>query len=248
MINMKENSQNEGLSGLFLETEYVKYYEGDRLCPYHVDAVHASGKGQDLYTGKITEAIMERCKCSGIIATKSRRIADLNRPATFAGTADRIINQAHQQKAIDEYRAMIGLILTNIGSLDKDGHLIRPHLHLALHGMTDTRYGANSIEIGTRHGSSCAPEVRDFVMRSMDEKAKELSLPLQIFVDHELIGDESKTFHRWGDTASNYSGYGPNYHAVQVEISRTLRQHHQEELTEILSTVLEAFAVKFAGA
>ena len=193
----------------------------------HIDAVHACPPHGDEFTGDIVEGVVNKINCSGIIAIVSRTIADLNKP-----------RNSNNKEAIDEYRQTIREILQHINILDKNGRLIRPYLHLAIHGMRDRD---KEIEIGTLQGKTCSPEVKNWFVNEIKKRFNKVQ------IDGRFPGDPSKSVHRCGDQTSDlsYSGYGNNFNTFQIEISRTLRENHQKELINIFSDIIIHFNEKF---
>lgn len=135
----------------FIKKKYIKFYLGNKYIYSHVDAVHACPPLSDKFTGEIVEGIVNRINCSSIIATVSRRNANLNRP-----------RNNESREAIDECRLTIRQILKHLDILEKDGNLKRPYLHLAIHGMKND--WNKEIEVGTRFDKSCSvPQSFDFI-------------------------------------------------------------------------------------
>ena len=215
----------------FEEKEFVKFYLGDKNIRSHIDALHAAAPHADMYTGKIVEGIIKKINCHGIIGTVSRDNADLNR-----------YPDQKNSKAIKEYRQTIGNILEHMGILNEEKErVMKPYLHLAIHGIKNKVHGPEVIEIGTRSGKTCSPEVKKWLRGELDGGAWE------ILVDKEKIGDPSKIVHRFGDKISDlyYTGYGENFNTFQIEISRTLREKHQIELINIFSGIISSFNEEF---
>ncbi len=212
----------------FVEWKYVKFRLGDRRKRAHIDAVHAASPKSDIYTGGIADDTATKANCSVIIAIVSRRVADLNRPPDKSNW-----------EAIKEYRQAIGVILEHIRILDDSEKLTRPYLHLAVHGMAD-RWDSD-VGIGTRHGETCSSRVRNWLIDRIRSDVKRSQ------VDGIFPGDPSKSFHRHGDEASglDYPGYGSNFNTFQIEISRTLRENHREELTDMFADMIVDFNDKF---
>ncbi len=214
----------------FVERKFIKFHLGDKGIRTHIDALHAAPPCSDKYTGEIVEGVIKEINCHGIIATVSRTIADLNR----------LPNQKNEE-AIKEYRQTIKDILEHIGILNENEKLIKPYLHLAIHGIRNTVHGPLSIEIGTRSGKTCSSEVKDWFI----EKLKGCNLKIQI--DKNKIGDSSKIVHRWGDKISGlyYFGYGSDFNTFQIEISRTLREKHKNDLIYLFSDIIISFNEAF---
>ena len=212
----------------FTEKKFIKFHLGSKKIHSHIDAVHAHPPNADELTGDIVERVVNRINCSGIIAIVSRMTSDLNRP-----------RNSNNKKAIDEYRQTIREILEHIDNLDESGKLSRPYLHLAIHGMRDK--WNEDIEIGTLHGKTCLPEVKDWFVNEIKKHIKNLQ------IDRRFSGDPSKSVHRCGGQTSdlNYLRYGTNFNTFQMEISRTLREKHQKELISIFSDIIIRFNEKF---
>jgi len=109
-------------------------------------------------------------------------------------------------------------------NLDGNGKLSKPYLHLALHGMRD-KWNLD-IEIGTLHGKTCSPEVKEWFVGEIKKHFR------RVQIDGRFCGDPSKSVHRCGDKISDteYLGYGKNFNTIQIEISRTLRENCQKKL------------------
>ena len=212
----------------FTEKKFIKFHVGSEEIHTLIDAVHAYSPNADKLTGDIVEGVVNRVNCSGIIAIVSRVIADINRT-----------RNGNNKEAIDEYRQTIREILDHIDNLDENGKLSRPYLHLAIHGMKNKWY--EDIEIGTLHGKTCSPKVKDWFVNEVEKHIKNLQ------IDIKFSGDPSKSVHRCGDQTSdlNYFGYGNNFNTFQIEINRTLREKHQKELINIFSDIIIRFNEKF---
>lgn len=212
----------------FITKKFVKFYLGSKNIYAHVDAVHAYPPQSDKYTREIVEGIVNETNCSAIIATVSRKKADINRP-----------RNEKNSEAIDEYRDAIRQILEHLNILDENDKLSRSYLHLAIHGMKD-KYNKD-IEIGTRNGITCSENVKDWVLEELKKSVTSVG------IDKIFRGDVSKSVHRLGDLISNqnYSGYGDNFNTIQLEFSLNLRQNHRREAIKILSNLILKFYEKF---
>jgi len=218
----------------FTEKKFIKVYLGNKEIHSHIDAVHACPPNADVFTGDIVEGVVNKIKCSGIIAIIYRKKADLNRPRNI-----------NNKEAIDEYRQTIRKNLKHIEILDENGKLLKPYLHLAIHGMKNRQNV--DIEIGTRYGKTCSPEVRKWFVNEIVNKIEKYIEKKKVQVDGRFPGDPSKSVHRCGDQTSdlNYLGYGTNFNTFQIEISRTLREKHQTELIKIFSDIIMKFNEEF---
>ena len=207
----------------FTKKKFNKFYLGSKEIRAHIDAVHAHPPKVDKFTGEIVEGVVDKINCSGIIAIVSRTTVDLNR-----------LRNNENKEAIDEYRQTIREILKQTNILDENGRLLRPYLHLAIHGMKGRD---NEIEIGTRHGETCSPEVKNWFVNEIEKHVKKVQ------TDGRFPGDLSKSVHRCGDQTSDlsYSGYGNNFNTFQIEISRVLRENYQKELINIFSDIIIQF-------
>jgi hypothetical protein len=201
-----------------------------------VDAVHATPPAADLFTDQIVALIMAHTGCAGVISTTSRLTADINRNPS---------GENHQ--AIQDYRCSVRDILDHLGIISNDGNnLSTPYLHLAIHGMRDVHHGPYCIEIGTRRGQSCSPEVKAWFTNAIVARAREVLPELKVVVDEKFEGDQSIVCHRLGD-GKNYRGYGQNFNTFQLEISRTLRENYLPQIVELLSLVIFNFQAAFVG-
>lgn len=214
----------------FKQERYVKLYLGNKEIRSHLDAIHAVSPDADLFTDIIVEGVIKKINCHGIISTVSRTEADLNRYPC-----------PQNKEAINEYRSAIKDILKYLNILDKSDNLIKPYLHLAIHGMKDSVHTPLAIEFGTRYGETCSPEIKEWFIEKINRNG------FEIYIDKKKIGDPSKKVHRLGDKVSslNCSGYGKNFNTIQIEISRNNRKNHQEELINIFSDIIIRFNNEF---
>ncbi len=212
---------------------YIKYAFGSRYC--HVDAVHAASPRADRFTDEIVAGIMAKTGCAGIIGTVSRTIADLNRPPS-----------QDNDEAVWEYRDVINQFLYNMGLLAPDSrNLARPYLHVGIHGMKDQPHGPMSIEVGTIHGRTCSVRVKKWFGEALKARVREFLPGAKVVFDKHWVGNQSLASHRWGE-GRRYSGYGKNYNAFQVEIARTLREHHRQEIIDVFADVITDFSSRFS--
>ncbi len=211
----------------FERGKVIKYYFGSKSIRSHIDAVHAV---TEFFTGEIVEGVIKKINCHGIVGTVSRTVVDLNR-----------FPNNQNKEAIEEYRLIIKHILKHLDVLDKDDKLVKPYLHLAIHGIKDSVHGPNVIEIGTRDGETCSSEVKEWFIKELNVNGFEIQ------IDTKKIGDPSKIVHRWGDNVSDlyYSGYGENFNTLQIEISRTLREKYRNEFIGIFSEIIRNFNETF---
>ena len=212
----------------FIKKKYIKLYLGSKDIRSHIDAIHAAPRCSDKFTGDIVEGVVNKIDCSGIIAIVSRTRIDLNRP-----------RNSNNKEGIDEYRQTIREILRHIGNLDGNRKSSKPYLHLALHGMKD-KWNMD-IEIGTLHGKTCSPEVKEWFV---SEVKKHFG---RVQVDGRFPGDFSKPVHRCGDQTSdpNYLGYGNNFNTFQIEINRILREEKQKYLIDTFSDIILKYNNEF---
>lgn len=208
---------------------FLKFYLGDPGIRTHLDALHACPPDADEHTGEIVEGVINKINCSGIIAIVSRRRIDLNRP-----------RNENNRDAVDEYRRTVREILQNTHPLEENGKLLKPYLHLDIHGMWDTEQN-DEIEIGTLHGKACSAEVKQWLVAEMQKHFK------QIQIDGRFSGDPSKAVLRCGDFTggANYPGFGENFNTFQIEINRSLRKKHRNKLIKIFSDLIIQFNGKF---
>eukprot|EP01029_Cantina_marsupialis_P030234 TRINITY_DN8077_c0_g1_i1.p1 TRINITY_DN8077_c0_g1~~TRINITY_DN8077_c0_g1_i1.p1 ORF type:complete len:215 (+),score=24.45 TRINITY_DN8077_c0_g1_i1:577-1221(+) len=202
--------------------QHIKYNIGRQDLNCHIDAVHAENPRADLFTGDITSEVIKNINISGIIATTSRTIMDINRP-----------RERKNAPAIDEYRNAIREIIESKNILDEQNKLIQNYLHIALHGIRDDRNV--DFEIGTRNGETCSDEILDWFLRRLETVSKKIS------VNKLFPGDRSKSFHRYGDPDTDYQGYGDKFQTIQVEISNNLRRNRQKELCDFFAQILIEF-------
>ncbi len=230
---------------------FLKYVYGHLCC--HADAVHAAkptpaeaggdlqrSKMWDIYTGDIVSGVAAS-GCTAIIAAQSRLSADLNRGPEHKAPC--------QEEALREYRAVIRRNLERVGAVGQHGQLARPYLHLGVHGISDQRWGEQAVEVGARQGcreKTSSEDVFRWFLQSLKSKLQQAVPGAKIISNKRFIGDPSLAYHRCGCPGyPNYPGYGSNYNAVQLEISYTLRYAYREELTAVLSELVQEFHDSF---
>ncbi|WP_371365556.1 hypothetical protein SRRS_02840 [Sporomusa rhizae] len=212
---------------------FIKYAFGTHYC--HVDAVHATSPKADRFTDEIVAGILEKTGCAGIIGTVSRTIADLNRPPG-----------KDNDEAVWEYRDVICQFLYSLGLLGLGSrNLAKPYLHIGIHGMRDLIHGPLSIEVGTIYGKTCSAKVRKWFGETLKAKVHEAIPEAKVVFDKHWVGNISLAAHRWGE-GRHYPGYGKNYNAFQVEIARTLREHHRQEMIGVLAEIVTEFNGMFS--
>ena len=205
----------------FKEGKYIAYYLGNPNINCHIDAVHSKRPQGEINTKKLVIEIIKNTNCSGIYALISRKHMDLNRP----------LNETNKT-AILEYRTAVFSILNHLKILDNNKELIRPYLHLALHGMRDN--AQKEIEVGTRNNQTCSDEILIWFRKKLEEISKELfNRDLKIVYNEKLKGNSSKGVHR--------DKYGSLFNTIQIEINRTLRTKYFNKIIEILSKIINNF-------
>jgi len=205
----------------FKKGKYIAYYLGNPNINCHIDAVHSKKPRVDINTKKLVIEIIKNTDCSGIYALISREDMDLNRP----------LNETNEP-AILEFREAISSILNHLKILDNSNKLIKPYLHLALHGMKDNAY--KEIEVGARNNQTCSDEIFIWFCKNLEESSKEVfNRDLKIVYNEKLIGNSSKGVHR--------EIYGYLFNTIQIEFNRTLRTKYFGEIVEVLTKVVNDF-------
>ena len=146
---------------IFRDGKYVAYYLGNPNIHCHVDAVHSKSPKKDINTKELVIAIIKNTNCSGIYALISREYMDLNRP----------LNESNKP-AIFEYRTAIFSILNHLKILENSKKLIKPYLHLALHGMKNN--ALKEIEVGTRNNETCSDGIFIWFRKNLKEISKDM--------------------------------------------------------------------------
>jgi len=208
----------------FVETYYVRYHIGKTHPRVLVDAVHAKFPDGEVNTGRLVDEVVDRADCSGIVARVSRKEADLNRPFTD-----------ENKSALRHYRGAVYNILHEGHLLDDSLRTIRPFLHIALHGMHDIRNGPD-IVLGTRKGRVCDPVICEWLSNLLEQDG------YKVAVDRIFPGSSGLEYFRSGVRSKVFTGYGQNYHVVQLELSRELRRNRNIDRTvEMISQIIESF-------
>ncbi len=198
----------------------MAYYLGNPNIHCHVDAVHSKSPNGEINTKKLVIEIIKNTDCSGIYALISRKKMDLNRP----------LDQTNEP-AILEFREAIFSILNHLKILDNHNKLIKPYLHLALHGMS---YTHKEIELGTRYNQTCSNEIFVWFREKLEEYCKEIfDRDLNIVYNEQFIGDSSKGAHR--------DRYGILFNTIQIEFNRTLRIRYFSKIVKVLTRIINDF-------
>ena len=206
---------------IFRDGKYIAYYLGNPNIHCHVDAVHSKSPKEDINTKELVIAIIKNTNCSGIYALISREYMDLNRP----------LNE-NNKPAIFEYRTAIFSILNHLKILENSKKLIKPYLHLALHGMKNN--ALKEIEVGTRNNETCSDGIFIWFRKNLEEISKDMfNRDLKIVYNEKLKGNISKNVHR--------NNYGVFFNTIQIEINRTLRTKYFSKIVEILSKIINKF-------
>ncbi|KKM72792.1 hypothetical protein LCGC14_1417030, partial [marine sediment metagenome] len=116
--------------------------------------------------------------------------------------------------------------------LDNNNKVIKPYLHLALHGMKN--YPNKEIEVGTINNQTCSNEIFIWFKKKLEEISKELfNRDLKIVYNKQFIGNISKRVHR--------ENYGNLFNTIQIEFNKALRMDYLSKITEVLSTIVKNF-------
>lgn len=105
----------------------------------------------------------------------------------------------------------------------------------------------HAIEIGTAPGwgrdESASATVRDGAVAHAQQwwvMSDRLNAAHAIVCNGAFYGFSVLGDHRWGDPEdSSYPGYGPHYHCMQIELSRTLREHRTDEVVDWLAALAD---------
>ena len=198
----------------------MAYYLGNPNIHCQVDAVHSKSPNGEIKTKKLAIKIIKNTDCSGIYALVSRKKMDLNRP----------LNQTNEP-AILEFREAIFSILNHLKILDNNNRLIKPYLHLALHGMSSIH---KDIELGTRYNQTCSNEIFVWFREKLEEYCKEIfERDLNIVYNEQFIGDSSKGAHR--------DRYGILFNTIQIEFNMTLRIRYFSKIVKVLARIINDF-------
>ncbi len=211
------------------ELDYVAYKVGSSNVFANVEAIHAKSPNADLHTGSIVEETTRKSGASSIISLISRDLMDLNRP-----------RGRFNYPAVDEYRSVINEILVQKNLIDPSSKLKQPFLHISLHGMQND--WKRDLEIGTGYGHYCSTSVKNWFVNKVSEVTENYG------VDDLFPGYTFRSVLRDGDlyTATDFIGFGPHYHAIQLEVSRAWRENYPEFLTSFLLNLVVTFQEEFA--
>jgi len=211
--------------------QFIHYDYGSSSSRVHVDAVHTQNPGGEFFTGEMAEHLTRETGASCLISRISRQDMDLNRPRSEAN-----------YPAVNEYRKAMHQILNAKGLLNEQGGIIQPFLHLSFHGMRDD--WGRDIEIGTGYGHYCNPDVKTWFSRKIGTFTENWG------IDDIFPGYTFRSVLRDGDSygATGFTGFGSCFNTLQVEISKDLRNHHQQPLIAFFARLISAFQAQFVEA
>jgi hypothetical protein len=208
------------------DMELVRYRCGNPDIPVIVEALHAQPPRDDRFTGEIVEALSEGKDIGAIICNVSRDLVDLNRPVGSNCPAEARL----------DYDNVIANILEDC-SYDSG-----PFLLLSVHGCLNSSDCDHSFFLGTYHGKSCRPEVQDWIIEYLNDKA---SGYLDIPSSEIEISDSNPKYTGLPNLEIFPAKYGPDFNSVQLEISQTLREEYRSQLIELLGSLSIGFSHTF---
>jgi len=200
----------------YLIKSHFKYYLGDKNIHCHVEALHAAPPGADLLTEKLVDEITSKTNCSAIIATTSRKIADANRP----------VDKSNKEVVL-EYPKIITEIFNHL-EIKKNGQLVKPYLHLSLHGMKDRP--EIDINVGTGDGEFCQSHIKNWLVKKLIDNH------LNVVVDKIFTGADSL----------NEIKAGLLHNIFAIELSHNVRFNHFPQIVDILSLIILEFNQTFS--
>lgn len=140
---------------------------------------------------------------------------------------------------------------------ENNKELIKPFLHISLHGKSDKSDDAGDIIIsnGLRKGNMpCDPQIARWFSDKLNDKIKERGL-IKDNNDYyfsgvakegdRFCGNIVHTERRFG--SKTFNALGSNYQYIQVELCLPLRAKHFPELQDILGEILIEFQEQFVN-
>lgn len=214
----------------FHKGSFILWRIGAFGIPVHVEALHVVQPGAEFNVALLCDYIVLKTDCSSIVADVSRGVVDLNRPI--------VPQDPLTLQAANEYRATIKTILARQGFWKSPSGLVRPYLHLSLHGMQDCTSEVD-IDIATRGGKFAGQPVIDWFVDLVTQKTG-----FKIGVEKTFQGREPLEFLRRGDPQyPENTGYGANYNVLALEIAKKIRR--EEPLLKQLAEALIQAILQF---
>ena len=198
-------------------------------------APHSAGPRKEFYTGTIVREISQNLGISGVVATVSRVIADLNRSRNYSGT-ECSCPENFQRAAVEELYSHFKNLFSELGVYG-DGEVQKETLLLGIHGIKD-EYGYGVV-IGTRHGKLCPSHLREKIRERLELSFRALGLNLR---EHPIVCEEMFPGHESLELIKEH--FGEKLQIVQIEISKTLRSRFTEELTTALLSLVLSFKTR----
>jgi len=180
-----------------------------------IEAPHAGKPESDKYTGFIGWELCNRHGWGGIISRTSRLMVDFNRYENF--TAD---FGNYQREGIRERNEALKKLVER---LNWDGS--SPLLYLTLHGANTEKINGlgGDFAVGTVHGNTCPPEVRDAFTAKLSEALSVSRAPRRGL-------KEARYYSGHRSLAKVRELFGENFFIIQLELSATLREKFTDEV------------------
>lgn len=220
------------------EKQYVRYRRGIGSDRVLLEGPHVVAPHKEFWVDEIIRQASCRAGCHLLAATRSRAVADLDRPADFDSDG---VDPGVQERAVEEYRTTVAELIERTDLLDGGSGLTRPFLHLSVHGMKN-REDADLV-LGTGDGTACGPEVEEWLTERIGAWIESGVAGDARLARNERSSDSSAlAHHRRGDGAA-YPGFGDRFHSARLEIAHWMRADpdSRDELTFLLAEIAGAF-------
>jgi len=271
ILHEQERDLPDSLKGVLEEEEIGEYYDyadGSPEIKGHVDVVHGTPpsekvqawlKGHDItdYEAGVNE-IGQKVR-NNMIFKKSRISADVNHLTSDVLTSIRsertVLSEEFNLHGVKSERALTRRMLKKAGSLDEDGKAKNPYLAIYLHGKADTR--GNDFEIAAKQTNGKGPIhplLAFWIQEKLSAKVKEKGIKNGKNEDATVnvvtspgaySGSPALTKMRYGDGLFDFKGFGENFQALQLEVSRHIRDNYKDQMGAILNELLAEFSQTF---
>lgn len=234
----------------------------------HIEAVHGTAPGKKIIDYCIehklssheegTNGITERTQ-NHLIATKPRVFTDINHLPNNVPTSLRsegvLFSREYNINAVKAQRDLTKRVLKQHHNLDEKGKAINPYLAIYIHGKSDAR--GSDFEIGAKQRDGKGPIdplLAFWIADKLREKTAQKNIKNKngdrpsvnvVAYGGSYSGSPALTRMRYGDNVLGFKGLGENFHALQLECGRFIRDHHASALSEVLDEVLEDFNNEF---
>jgi hypothetical protein len=190
-------------------------------CVVVLEAPYSNPPKEEKATDIVANEVAKRTGAACILERQSRQYACYT---TLRSESDRyLLIQCHE---------ILKEIFTSAKILDENGEVNRPVLHLIIRGIEDS-HGVD-VEISTRNGQSCSENLlkrAENILKAAVERNRRQWKTCIIGIN-SLFHGGSKYLELKRNGDERLSGFGQNYQALEIRISRGTRKTYLDEIID----------------